>query len=56
MKRRSFLQSLGAGSVALAAPASAGAASAPPMKITRLRFYHNPASRPMINQSFVVST
>jgi len=56
MKRRSFLQSLGAGSVALAAPASAGAASAPPMKITRLRFYHNPASRPMINQSFHIVT
>lgn len=56
MKRRSFLQSLGAGSVALAAPASAGAASTPPMKITRLRFYHNPASRPMINQSFHIVT
>ena len=57
MKRRSFLQSLGVGGAALAAQANARAASAPPaMKITRIRFYHNPASRPMINQSFHIVT
>jgi L-alanine-DL-glutamate epimerase-like enolase superfamily enzyme len=57
MKRRSFLQSLGVGGAALAAQATARAASVPPaMKITRIRFYHNPASRPMINQSFHIVT
>ena len=57
MKRRSFLQSLGVGGAALAAQANARAASVPPaMKITRIRFYHNPASRPMINQSFHIVT
>jgi len=36
---------------------SAAAASAPgPMKITRIRFYHNPNSRPIFNQSFHIVT
>jgi galactonate dehydratase len=57
MKRRSFLQSLGVGGAALAAQVTARAANAPPaMKITRIRFYHNPATRPMINQSFHIVT
>jgi galactonate dehydratase len=57
MKRRSFLQSLGVGGASLAAQAGASATSAPPpMKITRIRFYHNPASRPMTNQSFHIVT
>jgi L-alanine-DL-glutamate epimerase-like enolase superfamily enzyme len=57
MKRRSFLKSAGLGGAALAAPAAVPAApSLPPMKIKRVRFYWNPASRPMINQSFHIVT
>ncbi len=57
MERRSFLKSAGLGGVALAAPAAGRTASAPsPMKITRVRFYHNPRTRPMINQSFHIVT
>jgi galactonate dehydratase len=57
MKRRSFLKSVGLGGAALAAQAPAARAVAPPpMKITRIRFYHNPGTRPMINQSFHIVT
>ncbi|MBZ5545354.1 MAG: mandelate racemase/muconate lactonizing enzyme family protein [Acidobacteriia bacterium] len=59
MKRRSFLKSVGLGGAALAAeaPLRAGPASSPgPIKITRVRFYHNPGTRPMINQSFNIVT
>ena len=59
MKRRSFLKSAGLGGAALAVPASAASAtppSPPPMKITRVRFYQNPLSRPMFNQSFHIVT
>ena len=57
MKRRSFLKSVGLGGAALAAPAAARTPqSPPPMKITRVRFYHNPGTRPMINQRFHVVT
>jgi L-alanine-DL-glutamate epimerase-like enolase superfamily enzyme len=57
MKRRSFLKSAGLGGAAFAAPAAALASpSTSPMKITRVRFYHNAATRPMINQSFHIVT
>jgi L-alanine-DL-glutamate epimerase-like enolase superfamily enzyme len=56
MKRRSFLKSVGLGGAALVAPAAVAARPSPPMKITRVRFYHNPGSRPMINQSFHIVT
>jgi len=56
MKRRSFLRSAGLGGAALAIPVAAKAAAIPPMKITRVRFYQNPASRPMVNQSSHIVT
>ena len=57
MKRRSFLKSAGLGGAAFAAPAAALASpSTSPMKITRVRFFHNAATRPMINQSFHIVT
>ena len=56
MRRRSFLKSAGIGGAALAVPASASPPAPAPMKITRVRFYQNPASRPMINQSFHIVT
>ena len=58
MQRRSFLQSVGlGGAAALAAPAPRSAAAAPPpMKITRVRFYHNPKSPLHFNQSFHIVT
>lgn len=36
--------------------AFAATASSTPMKITRIRFYHNPKSRPIFNQSFHIVT
>ena len=57
MKRRSFLKNAALSGAALAAPAAAATPNSPsPMKITRVRFYHNPATRPMINQSFHIVT
>lgn len=59
MERRSFLQSAGlGGAAALVGPAQGGAAAVapPPMKITRVRFYHNPQSPPQVNQSFHIVT
>ncbi|MBZ5565741.1 MAG: mandelate racemase/muconate lactonizing enzyme family protein [Acidobacteriia bacterium] len=58
MERRSFLQSMGLGSAAaLSARSRAVGSSTPgPMKITRVRFYHNPKSNPQINQSFDIVT
>lgn len=57
MQRRSFLQSVGLGGAAALAAAKAGAAAAPPpMKITRVRFYHNPKSPAHFNQSFHIVT
>lgn len=54
MKRRSFFKSALAGpALALGRPAAAGPSA---MKITRVRFYLNPNTRPMINQSFHVVT
>jgi galactonate dehydratase len=56
MNRRTFLSTLGAaGAVALARPPRA-LADLPKMKITRIRFYLNPRSRPMFNQSFHIVT
>jgi L-alanine-DL-glutamate epimerase-like enolase superfamily enzyme len=58
MHRRIFLQSLGSGgAAALAATAQARPAAAPPeLKITRVRFYHNPHSPAHFNQSFHIVT
>jgi L-alanine-DL-glutamate epimerase-like enolase superfamily enzyme len=47
MNRRNFLKSALLGSAALALEAKL-----PKMKITRVRFYESPISRPMFNQSF----
>src|SRR5215467_10575263 len=56
MNRRTFLSSLAAGAaVTLARPFQLHA-DIPKMKITRIRFYHNPRSRPMFNQSFHIVT
>jgi L-alanine-DL-glutamate epimerase-like enolase superfamily enzyme len=57
MKRRSFIQSMGLGSAALATQARlANSATPPSMKITRVRFYHNPNSPPHFNQTFHMVT
>jgi L-alanine-DL-glutamate epimerase-like enolase superfamily enzyme len=58
MQRRIFLQSVGlGGAAALAATSKAQASAAPPpMKITRVRFYHNPKSPEHFNQSFHIVT
>ena len=58
MQRRFFLQSVGlGGAAALAATSKARATAAPPpMKITRVRFYHNPKSPAHFNQSFHIVT
>jgi len=58
MRRRSFLQLAGMGGAAGlgALPSVAKAATPPPMKITRVRFYLNPASGPTFNQSFHIVT
>ncbi|MGH9628405.1 MAG: enolase C-terminal domain-like protein [Bryobacteraceae bacterium] len=51
MNRRNFLKSTLLGSAALALDAKI-----PAMKITRVRFYESPISRPMFNQSFHIVT
>ncbi len=58
MERRSFLQSMGLGGAAALAARSHDTSSSTsgPMKITRVRFYHNPKSPPQINQSFDIVT
>ncbi|MEO7651866.1 MAG: mandelate racemase/muconate lactonizing enzyme family protein, partial [Bryobacteraceae bacterium] len=56
MQRRSFLNSALVGSsAALSRPAPVRAAL-PKMKITRVRFYHNPLSKALFNQSFHIVT
>jgi L-alanine-DL-glutamate epimerase-like enolase superfamily enzyme len=57
MKRRSFLQlaSLG-GAAGLAGAAPQAKAATPPLKITRVRFYLNPNSPVLFNQSFHIVT
>lgn len=52
MNRRRFLQTATIG----AAASIAAHAALPKMKITRVRFYHSPITRPMFNQSFHVVT
>ena len=52
MNRRTFLRS----TLGLAAAAQAAQAALAKMKITRVRFYHAPNSRPMFNQSFHIVT
>jgi L-alanine-DL-glutamate epimerase-like enolase superfamily enzyme len=49
MTRRTFLG-------VAAGTGLARAAALPKMKITRVRFYHNPRTRPMVNQSFHIVT
>jgi L-alanine-DL-glutamate epimerase-like enolase superfamily enzyme len=58
MKRRSFLQLAGLGGAAglLVRVGAVNAAAPPPMKITRIRFYHNPASSALFNQSAHIVT
>jgi galactonate dehydratase len=56
MRRRSFLQSALLASGATLAMDRQAAAAPSKMKITRVRFYHNPNSRPIFNQSFHVVT
>jgi galactonate dehydratase len=51
MERRQFIRL-----AALGAPGLALGASLPKMKITRVRFYASPISRPMFNQSFHIVT
>ena len=59
MQRRKFFKVASAitamGGVGPKLSAAAGT-SLPPMKITRIRFYHNPNSRPIFNQSYHVVT
>jgi L-alanine-DL-glutamate epimerase-like enolase superfamily enzyme len=58
MRRRSFLQLAGLGGAA-SLPAripAANAATPPPMKITRIRFYRNPSSSVLFNQSAHIVT
>jgi galactonate dehydratase len=58
MKRRSFLQAaaLGSAGAALAPYSPTQADALPAMKITRIRFYHNPQSPEHFNQSFHIVT
>jgi len=58
MQRRIFLQSVGlGGAAALAGQSKMNAAAAPaPLKITRVRYFHNPKSPEHFNQSFNIVT
>lgn len=56
MNRRTFLKRLGLGCLGAGALASTAQAALAKMKITRVRFYHAPNSRPMFNQSFHIVT
>src|SRR5437773_11334530 len=56
MNRRTFLSSLASGAAVTLARPSLLHADIPKMKISRIRFYHNPRSRPMFNQSFNIVT
>jgi len=56
MKRRSFLRSVGAGSAGLLARPRLSHAAVGKIKITRVRFYRNPASPAFFNQSSHIVT
>jgi galactonate dehydratase len=56
MNRRTFLQSALAGSAAALAQPARMLAALPKMKIKRVRFYHNPLSKTLFNQSFHIVT
>jgi galactonate dehydratase len=58
MNRRSFvrLASLGGAAGLAESPTPGSAAAPPPMKIARIRFYLNPNSPPIFNQSFHIVT
>src|SRR6266478_3908650 len=56
MNRRHFLQSALAGSVAALARPASMLAALPKMKIKRIRFYQNPLSKTLFNQSFHIVT
>src|SRR5882724_1218529 len=56
MNRRHFLQSALAGSAAALARPASMLASLPKMKIKRIRFYQNPLSKTLFNQSFHIVT
>jgi galactonate dehydratase len=60
MQRRRFLKSMGlpmAAAATASVPEQSAVARVPErMKITRIRFYHNPNSRPIFNQSYHIVT
>src|SRR5580692_8230740 len=56
MNRRNFLQSALAGSAAALTRPAALLAALPSMKIKRIRFYHNPLSKTLFNQSAHIVT
>jgi L-alanine-DL-glutamate epimerase-like enolase superfamily enzyme len=56
MNRRSFLNLAAAGAGAWLARANRALAALAPMKITRIRYYLDPKTRPMINQSSHIVT
>jgi galactonate dehydratase len=56
MNRRSFLQAAALGSAAVLPARTAPVPTTGPMKITRVRFYHNPSSRWLFNQSYHIVT
>jgi len=56
MQRRSLLKSSALAAGAFLGQAAPARAAIPKMKITRVRYYHNPAGRPIFNQSMNVIT
>ncbi len=56
MNRRSFLRAAGVGASAAAIARTAPVPATAPLKITRIRFYHNPGSRWLFNQSYHIVT
>jgi L-alanine-DL-glutamate epimerase-like enolase superfamily enzyme len=56
MNRRSFLHLTGVGAGAWLGSQHRALAAVPPMKITRIRYYVDPKTRPMINQSTHIVT